>query len=141
MKSRKTVLVAMGILIISITACKKYPDGPLISFRSKTERVANNWRVGQALDNGSDVTSSYNKYELSLTKGGSASLTAMYTFLGTKYEYTTNGTWTFVSSNEKLSMDFENNDADAVYKILRLKEDEMWLQKDGGSLELHLVPR
>jgi hypothetical protein len=38
-------------------------------------------------------------------------------------------------------MDFENDDADRTYQILRLKEDEMWLREIGGEDELHLMPR
>jgi hypothetical protein len=134
-------LIITVITLLSGLGCKKYPDGPLISLRSKTERVANNWKIGQALDNGHDVTSDYNRYQLNLTKSGSASLSAKYKFLGIDYEYVTTGTWAFVSNNEKISFDFDNNDADAVYQILRLKEVEMWLKKDGGTLEFHFVPQ
>ncbi len=141
MKRNKIILSLIIIIVLSIASCKKYPDGPFLSLRSKTERVANAWRVGQAIDNGSDVTSDYNKYELTTTKGGNASLSAKYKFLGINYEYVTNGTWVFVSDKEKISFNFENDDADAVYQILKLKEDEMWLKKDGGTLELHLVTR
>lgn len=113
----------------------------MIDFRSKTERVANNWKVGEVLENGNDVTADYNKYELDLTKGGEATLTAKYKVLGTDFEFSTNGTWVFVSNNEKISFDFENNNSDGVYKILRLKEDEMWLQNDAGTMEYHYVSR
>ena len=41
---------------------------------------------------------------------------------------------------EDLSFDFENNAADAIYEILRLKENELWLREKGGDLELHLAP-
>jgi 5'(3')-deoxyribonucleotidase len=139
MKMNKFFLAMVAISIVSITACKKYPDGPLISFHTKTERVANNWKVAQALDNGSDVTSDYNKYELDLSKNGGASLTAKYRFLGTDYDFVTTGNWVFVSNKEKIAFDFNNNDADGVYQILKLEEDEMWLKKDGGTLELHFV--
>lgn len=138
---KRHILPLCIIFIICFTACKKYPDGPAFSLRSKTERVANSWKVGQALDSGSDVTSDYNKYELDLGKSGSANLSVEYTFLGNKYKYTTTGRWAFVSNKEKLSFDFDNDDADGVYTILRLKEDEMWIKKDGGTVELHLVTR
>ena len=131
-------LIAM-LFITTFTACKKYPDGPGISLRSRSERVANNWKVGQAYDNGKDVTGDYNKYDLNLTKSGGASLTAKYSFAGTAFDYTTTGTWAFVNNDEKISFDYSNNSADGVYKILKLKENEMWLHEDGGSLELHLV--
>jgi len=140
MKRKLFLSVCISMLLLSV-ACNKYKDGPALSLRSKTERVANSWKVGQALDNGDDVTSSYNKFELDLSKGGSASLSAEYNFFGNDYKYTTTGSWAFVSNKEKLSLDFDNDAGDNVYRILRLKEKEMWLKDDDGSLELHLVPR
>lgn len=113
----------------------------MLSLRTKTQRVANDWKVVQALDDGKNVTSDYNQFELSLSKGGSAKLSAEYTLLGNKISYSTNGTWSFVSNKEKISFDFENNSADGVYTILRLTKDEMWLKEDGETVELHFAPR
>jgi hypothetical protein len=131
------ILAALFIL----TSCDKYPDGGSISLRSKAERVANNWRVSEALEDGKNVTSDYDQYELDLTKGGSATLSARYSFLGVHFDYSTSGTWTFLSDKEKISFNYDKDDADAIYRILKLEEDEMWLREEGGSLELHFVTR
>ncbi|MCH7411365.1 hypothetical protein MM239_18365 [Belliella sp. DSM 111904] len=134
----------IGLLVATAFAfqsCDDYPDGPLVSLKSKTERVANDWKIGEALDEGTDITSDYERYELSLTKDGEAILTANYNLLGINYEFTTSGTWVFLSNETKLSFDFENDDADGIYEILRLKEDELWLKEDAGTIELHFMPR
>ena len=141
MKKVKFLLSITTILLLTFYGCKKYPEGPSVSLRSRTERVANNWKVGQVLDKGKDVTSRYNKYELTTTESGIAKLTVKYDIFGTAFEYATTGTWVFVSNQEKLSFDFNNDNADGVYQILKLEEQEMWLKEDGGSLELHYVPR
>jgi len=141
MKTKQIILSLITVTLLSVSSCKKYPDGPGFSLRTKTSRVVNNWKIVQAFDNGKEVTSDYNKYELSLTKTGKASLAVKYVILGLNFEYVTNGTWAFVSNKEKISFDFENNDADKVYKILKLEEDEMWLKEDTGTLELHYVTR
>ena len=132
---------ALVVILISVTGCQKYPEGPLVSLRTKTERVANQWKVAQALDNGSDVTSSYNMFELRLTKKGGATLSIKYTALGATLEYTTEGQWSFVNNKEKISFDYDNNDADRVYRILKLEEEEMWLKEDNGNIELHFVSK
>ena len=62
MKNAKLLVSIALLIVVSVTSCKKYPDGPLLSLRSKTEWVANNWKVGQALEGGKDVTSDYNKF-------------------------------------------------------------------------------
>jgi len=138
---KKTFFCTVALITLSITACKKYPDGPTVSLISKTERVANNWKVAQAIDNGKDVTSSYNKYELTTTKSGGAELSAKFDIFGATFDYSTKGTWAFTNNNEKISFDFENDNADGVYRVLKLMSDEMWLKKDGGTLELHYVTR
>ena len=130
----------MSFVIIIFTSCKKYEDGPSLSLRSRKERVANDWRIDKAMNNGNDVTSDFNNYLVKFGKGGEASLIAKYHFLGTDYEFTTNGTWSFESNDDKIKVDYENNSADATYLIMRLKETEFWVRQEGNDLELHLVP-
>lgn len=123
-----------------MTSCKKYEDGPLFSLRSKQEKIANTWRVDLAMNEGQNVTSSFDQYELQMLRNGSATLAALYTLGDLTFEFQTNGSWELVNNNEDLSLDFENDAADATYEILRLKEDELWLREKGGTLELQLVP-
>lgn len=139
MKTIKLLMFIAGCTAL-MTSCKKYDDGPTISLRSRSERVANNWRVDGATDNGNDVTNSFQRYEVSFTKGGDATLVAHYSFIGIDYDYSTSGTWSFESSDEKIRVDYQNDAADATYLILRLKEKELWLKQEGTNLELHLVP-
>lgn len=137
-KSIIAMVLASGLLAFG---CQEYPEGPIVSIIPKADRVANDWKVGEALDNGTNVTADYTKYELVLTKGGSANLTANYSVLGIAYDFTTDGTWQFMSNEEKISFDFNNDAADGIYEILKLENNNMWLKKDGGTLELHFVPR
>ena len=137
-----TLIFAVVAILVIVASCKKYPEGPWLSLRSKAERVANNWKIAEALNNsGSDITTDYNEYELDLSRSGSASLLAKYSFFGTDFNYSTSGTWVFVDDKDKISFDFENNAADGVYSIRRLEEKEMWLRKDDNSVEFHFVPR
>ncbi len=140
MKKGKILILAV-IMSFSFVGCNKYPDGPAVSLRTKTERVANSWKVAQALENGNDVTSDYNQFDLDLSKKGEAKLSANFTVFGADYQYTTSGSWSFVNTKESISFDFENDDADGVYTILKLKEDEMWLKRNGDNVELHFVSR
>jgi hypothetical protein len=139
MKNKK-ILLAASLIIITLTSCKKYDDGPAISLRSREERIANDWRIDQAMEGGSDVTSDFDNYHVVFRKNNTTTLTAKYRFLGVDYEFATAGTWSFEDKDEKLKVDYENDGADATYIILRLKEEELWLRKVGDDLELHLVP-
>ena len=137
--SKTQMLIAMSVGLF-ISGCNKYDDGPSISFRSREERIANNWRVESAKKGTNDVTSSFTQYELRLTKDRDAALQADYELGSLTFSFQTTGSWDFENNDEDLRLDFEDNAADDTYEILRLKEDELWLREKGDDLELHLVP-
>lgn len=136
----KALIVCFLFASFSLVSCSKYEEGPAISLRSKKERVANTWKIDKAYRNGEDVTEDYDQYTLKLTKDGDASLAALFASGNLSFEYETDGTWKFENSKEVLNLDFEDDDADAKYQILKLKEDELWLREQGGEDELHLKP-
>lgn len=129
------------LLLVTMVGCKKYEEGPLLSLRSKNERVANSWRVGQALENGIDVTDQYHKFDYEISKEGKVTLNANYTILGADYIYVTSGDWAFLNNKEKISFDFDGSDHSTEYTILKLKEEEMWLVSDDSELEMHFIPQ
>lgn len=135
----KTFLFA-GLLttVFVLPSCNKYEDGPGVSLLTKKARVANTWEIEKALRNGEDVTDEYDNYTLTTTKNGDANLKATFEFGNVTYTYDTEGTWDFADSKETLVLDFENDDADNTYQILRLANDEMWIRETGGEDELQL---
>ncbi|XOV67828.1 MAG: lipocalin family protein [Fluviicola sp.] len=141
MKIKHLILTGSLFALFVLPACNKYEDGPAVSLRTKKERVANIWQIENAYRNGENVTEDYDEFTLLLRKDGDAELAALYSAGDFTLEYETQGTWEFANDKENLSMDFENDDADRTYQILRLKEDELWLREIGGEDELHLMPR
>ena len=139
MNSRTPILIAL-VAVITLSSCQKYEEGPAFSLRTREARVANTWKVDKAMNGDNDVTSSFDQYVLELTKDRDATLTANYSLLGIDFDFTTTGSWDFENSAEDLRLDFEDDDADETYEILRLKEKELWLREKGGDLELQLVP-
>jgi len=139
----KSKLYTALVLTFALLAgsCKKYDDGPIISLRSKEQRIANTWKVESAYNDGNNVTSSYEQYELQMLTDGKARLVAIYTLNNVTFEYETDGRWELINDKEDLKLDFEDNSADRTYQILRLKEDQLWIREKGGDLELHLKPR
>lgn len=117
--------------LILATACKKYEEGPSFSLRSKTARVANNWKIALAHDYSSnmDATAEYAGETWEFTKDG-------------KFIERDNGlvdkqgTWGFFSDKDSIAITV-GTDVDK-FGILRLRESEFWL-KDKDE-ELHLVP-
>lgn len=55
----KKIIIIIGLSAILFNSCKKYEDGPLISFRSPTNRLLGKWEVESVSINGVDNTSVY----------------------------------------------------------------------------------
>lgn len=132
-----SVIVMCGL---TFQSCSKYEYGPEFTVLTKKQRVTNSWEVDRAYDDGDDVTSSYDEYDLILNRDQSATLTATYGGSDTQVIFATNGTWEFLDQGGQLYLDMEDDDADQTYFILRLTEDELWLREKGDDLELHLIP-
>lgn len=135
-----TTTIAIGLSALTLASCKKYEEGPGISLKSRTERVANTWEVEEAMNNGNDVSSDFDRYQLTMLSDDDATLVALYSIGDLSFEFETDGTWEFQDNQEKIFLDFENDDADRTFVILRLMEDELWLREQGEDLEIHLKP-
>lgn len=136
---KKQGIKTLGILFtiaFGLSSCSKYEENPAISLQSKKARVANTWIVAEAYNEGNDVSSDYDRFELFMSKDGDAMLQAEYSFNDIKITTETDGTWKFEDSKETLALDYENDDADATYQILKLTSNEMWLRAEGDDLEL-----
>jgi hypothetical protein len=141
MKNKKIWIGVAALSMLVFSACNKYDDGPGVSLRSRKERISNEWRVDKAYNGSDDVSSDFDQYNITLRKDNSTTLEATYSFLSVDYSYSTNGTWSFLDNDTKVRVDYENNDADNTYVILKLEEDRLWVREEGSDLVLHLVPR
>lgn len=130
------------VLLLTVGAgCNKYEDGPGVSIIPRADRIANTWIFGYAEEDGKNVSDQYDQYELYLNKDGDAELIAKYTVFGNAYETSTNGTWTFTNDQENLKLDFQDDDQDGEYVILRLTSDEIWMRDISQDLEIHLLEK
>ena len=132
----KISLVLIGILAFA-AGCSTYPDGPVISLKSKEARIANTWKVEKATDkDGEDNTSTFEDYRFTFSEDGSAIMDA-------SIEY--NGTWELRDDDEtfhiKVSAVGGVLSFDHEFTINRLTENEFWLQdkdEEMATLELEI---
>jgi hypothetical protein len=136
-----TILTFALSTVFALSSCNKYEDGPSISLKSKKARVSNEWAIESASRDGEDVTSSYDEFTLQMMDDGDANLAAIYNFGNFSYEYETQGTWMFTDDKNNLKLDFEDDDADQEYQILKLQTNELWIRELGGEDELHLMSK
>lgn len=142
------ILGLCGCLILS-EGCKKYPEGPALSLRSKKERVANTWKLDALISGGVDSTayfnSFFNDYTVSLTKSGG--YTISYNFRG--FSVSETGDWAFSSDKEDLqitpkTVSYGTVPSASVLQIMKLYEKELWLRSfygNGVAKEYHFSPK
>jgi len=129
-------------LTLILPSCKKYEEGPALSLRSKKERISNTWVIESAFRNNVNISDAYKDFILIMNKNGSATLQLKVIVFSSEIFLQTDGTWTLEEFNENLRLNFENNDYDRYYEILKLKETELWLREIGyNGDELKLRPR
>lgn len=137
MKLRKFIVPMLLLVavagITTIEGCKKYDDGPAISFRSRAERVANNWKVDSYNMNDNNQTSLVADYKESFTKEGN------YTY--TWGALSGSGTWSFQNKDTEIRLLGTTNQEDHVLVILKLEEESFWYYyMDGNDKhEFHMI--
>ena len=131
----KKIFSIILIMSASLMGCKKYEDGPALSLRSKTARVANTWKVESYTINGADNTSSFT----------SVNYTETYDKDG-NYAYASSvgsgsGKWEFQADKEQIKRSGVSGQSSETLYILRLKEREFWYYIMEGSdrHEIHLT--
>jgi hypothetical protein len=141
MKKHTQILFIALAMIVVLPACKKYPDGPAVSLRSKKARLANNWSIDKVLGAGLDITAAFvtdkKNYNLEIKDDGT--FTENYETGGNVN--TVIGTWKF--SKDKKYVDMHYPLVSFSWEILRLKQDELWLKSTimGVIYERHLVSK
>jgi hypothetical protein len=134
-KNRISVLVILfaGLMIPTIQSCKKYPDGPTISFRTRTARVANTWRVDNYKKNGNDYTSLMGGYTETYTKDGN------YSYSWGNLNGT--GKWAFQNNDAEIKLNGINNQSSQTLIILKLEEKQFWYYYMDGNdrKEFHMI--
>ncbi len=133
-KIRLTALIILtGLMIVGIQSCQKYSDGPLISLNSRTERVANTWKVDNYKLNGNDYTSLVTDYTETYTKEGNYSY--QWGILGGS------GTWTFQNNDAEIRITGTDNQSSQTLVIQKLEEKQLWYYYIDGNdtKEFHMI--
>ncbi|HOK21080.1 MAG TPA: lipocalin family protein [Bacteroidales bacterium] len=117
--------------MLIFTGCK-YEDGPAISFRSKEERLCNEWRLTRLYINGTEQTLSSIDQQTTLEFKDNGTVNYSYAVMdSTAIIITGSGTWEFNDDKTevitKITYTIGGTETD-TFKILRLKEKELCLR-------------
>jgi len=129
------VILSASLVMLSAEGCKKYPDGPTFTLHSRTERVANTWKVDNYKINGDDYTSLMSDYTETYTKDGN------YSYVWGSLSGS--GLWKFQNKDKEIALTGINNQSNYTLVILKLEEKEFWYYYMDGSdkKEFHMIPR
>jgi hypothetical protein len=132
LKTSLSFLAVLCMLTI-LSSCGKYDDGPMLSLRTRTERIANTWQVDNYKINGNDYTSLVAGYTETYKKDGDY----MYNWGG----FNGTGYWEFTSKDAEVSITGITNQSPRTLVILRLTEKELWYYylDDGDKHEFHMI--
>ncbi len=133
MKPKILFLIIFPVILFS---CGKYEDGPKISLLTKQSRLINKWKLTDTqkyIEKSQPVDNPDTTYP---------SISANYIEFEKHNVYSTphdTGQWEFY--NDKLQIIITLNQDKDTFKILRLKNNELWLQAntDTGKIEQHYV--
>lgn len=127
MNSIKNLILLFALISLIFTGCKKYEEGPAFSIRTKTERVANTWKLISYTLNGTDYTSSLNSinYTETYDKDGNYSYNSS---IGTG-----TGRWEFQSDKEQIKRSGVSSQSTETLFILKLKENAFWYYYMDGN--------
>jgi hypothetical protein len=121
-----------------LTSCSPYEEGPAISFRSKTERLCNEWRLTRLYVNGDEQTLSSTVQQTTLEFKDDGSVNSSIPFVDTTVIFITgSGRWEFNDDETEvittITYTIGGGPVTDTLKILRLKEEELWLENKNGS--------
>lgn len=145
-KLKQIALLFTSIALVTISSCKKYPEGPLISLHSKEKRIVGTWVVDYYSINGYDSTSYlqaqpyYGKYYIYSEIHGDTYVFSLVTDNGTTCG--TTGHWRFANKKKDLNIQqsiggctslpqFNTTPyiaSDVTWEIRRLTNADLWLK-------------
>jgi hypothetical protein len=117
-------------LAFTLSGCY-YDDGPVISLRTPEARLVNKWKYQKFTQNGMDITSTYAHSWAEFKKDKNAS------FYDDATDYSYYGTWEFSDDFKTLYIDYIDDSSNVWsvdYTILKLRNKEIWMTTDMGSV-------
>lgn len=139
MKTVKFLSIALLAVAFVFGSCNKYEEGPAFSLRTKKARLAGVWEVEKFVSKEGETSypSSDDNGTIEYTKDN----VVKTTFEVFGFDIVISGEWEFIKDKEWLRVKTEINGETMVEesKILRLKNDELWLEDEEGD-QTHFVP-
>jgi hypothetical protein len=120
-------LVALSLILLT-PSCSKYPNGSKFTLLTKTNRVANDWKLTSYMINGNEFVDEQPEIKLVMEKDGTYSRTASQTVLGQIQSTFEHGTWMFNDDKTSLMLLTDGEELPVGYTINELRSKKLVLQ-------------
>ena len=116
------------IILGGIQSCSKFEDGPLISLRTKKQRISREWKIEYSVNKETGIRHSadYADWLLSFDKSGTFSNVIFYNNIQT----TLSGNWILSDNLLKFEIITDSGSQNEFYTITRLTKKELWVQNN-----------
>jgi len=139
------LFVLFSILFLFVGGCKKYPDGPVLSLRTRKHRLCENWKRVKEYENGTDITPQVMPIIYSESRNIFTDGSFSYNLVTNNGTVSYSGSWSFSTDQTIVFFSYYAgatpvNDA---FLILRLKEGDLWMQNTavtGDVYQYHFAP-
>ncbi|MFN5251490.1 MAG: hypothetical protein ACOVQJ_11180 [Bacteroidia bacterium] len=126
MKSLSYLLLS---LIVLLSACRKYPEGPNFTVLPRKERIEGKWVAERVKYNEIDSLAAYKDHIWEFTRNYSVILQ-----VGDEKRL---GIWSTATSDTEFVIEFDDSQTQK-YEILKLTMKEFWLRDKKTQLDFHL---
>ncbi len=123
---KKSLFTLIPAILLLISSCGKYPDGPNFSILSRKSRLENVWVHKETVHIDGTVEQNPNPgYTTEFTSDGDA--------IYTNDVLTLKGEWDLVNDKKDLMITYPNLGS-STFEIRRLKANELWLKNSLGEV-------
>lgn len=129
---RASTVAFLALTVVIVSSCSKYEEGSKFTLLTAKARVTGDWKMTEINVNGTTQDLTGITFEISINKDETYTVTNSYSFGGTNYTTTDNGTWKF--NDDKTELIITDSDADVtINTIVMLKNKMMKLKEVDGA--------
>jgi hypothetical protein len=135
-------IFGLFILVIVLSSCRKFSDGPAFSLLTKKARLCNDWVLTTQLRNEEDVTDETVTTKMTIEKDGTYSISSTYDAIGQLQGDYSNGKWAFGDSKDILYL-YESvsnqiaEEPSRTFKIKELRNKQITIVEEFPSIDLY----
>ncbi len=141
MKRIASILFFAFAILVSVSSCRKYEEGPNVSLRTKKARITNNWKYESAQVNGNEVSLDpfYAKQKHYFYRDGKYIQTIIDPV--TLEARNLQGNWVLYDNDRKIAITVKippaNLDSTTNYSILKLKVASQFIRRSPRHIIYH----